>query len=124
MQEYCFEQKFVFSLDVDLIIFCIWFNLVDFVLQQGVRLKQLNFIKLNIYGGLKVNVSVGVSFVCFFDWLQLYSVWDFFIVVDDQDVFLLIIFSFFYFYLQSWWQVFVGGIFGFGIGVGGDNVGL
>lgn len=124
MQEHRFEQKFVFSPDADLTTFRIRLNPVDSALQQGVRPKQLNPIKLNTYGGLKVNASVGVSFVRFFDRPQSYSVRDSFIVADDQDAFLPIISSFFHFYPQSRRQVSVGGTFGLGIGVGGDNAGL
>ncbi|MEQ8706026.1 MAG: hypothetical protein RIC19_19000 [Phaeodactylibacter sp.] len=124
MKEHRFEQKFVFSPDSDLTTFRIKLNPVDSARLQGVRPKTLSPVKLNTYGGLKVNASVGVSFVRFFDRPQSYSVRDSLIVADDQDAFLPIISSFFHFYPQSQRQVSVGGTFGLGIGIGGDNAGL
>lgn len=124
MQEHRFEKKFVLRPDSDLTTLRIKLNPIDSVRGQGVRPKSLNPIVLPSHGGLKVNASVGVSFVRFFDRPQSYSVRDSVIVADDQDAFLPIISSFFHFYPQSRRQVSVGGTFGLGIGIGGDNAGL
>ena len=124
MKAHRFEQKFVFSADADLTTFRIKLNPVDSARIQGIRPQTLNPISLKSHGGLKVNASVGVSFVRFFDRPQSYSVRDTLIVADDQDAFLPIISSFFHFYPQSQRQVSVGGTFGLGISVGGENTGL
>lgn len=124
MQEHRFEKKFVLRPDSDLTTLRIKLNPVDSARGQGVRPQTLNPIALPTHGGLKVNASVGISFVRFFDRPQSYFVRDSVIVADDQDAFLPIISSFFHFYPQSRRQVSVGGTFGLGIGVGGENAGL
>lgn len=124
MQEHRFEKKFVLRPDSDLTTLRIKLNPIDSMRGQGVRPKALNPIALPTHGGLKVNASVGISFVRFFDRPQSYYVRDSMIVADDQDAFLPIISSFFHFYPQSRRQVSVGGTFGLGIGVGGENAGL
>ncbi len=124
MEEHRFAKKFVLMPDSDLTTLRIKLNPVDSALAQGVRPRTLNPVQLKSYGGLKVNASVGISFVQFFDRPQSYFVRDSMIVADDEDAFLPIISSFFHFYPQSRRQVSVGGTFGLGIGVGGENAGL
>ena len=124
MEEHRFEKKFVLKPNSDLTTLRIKLTPVDSARLQGVRPQTLNPVSLTTHGGLKVNASVGVSFVRFFDRPQSYYVRDSMIIADDEDAFSPIISSFFHFYPQSRRQVSVGGTFGLGIGVGGENAGL
>lgn len=77
--------------------------------------KELAPIKVPVYGGMKINVSVGISFARYFNQPQSYFLRDTVILSEDVDEFLPIITSFFHFYPQSAGNVSIGGNFGIGI---------
>ena len=77
--------------------------------------KELAPIKVPVYGGMKINVSVGISFARYFNQPQSYYLRDTVILSEDIDEFLPVITSFFHFYPQSAGNVSVGGNFGIGI---------
>ncbi len=76
--------------------------------------KQLAPIRVPVYGGMKINVSVGISFASFFDQPQSYFLRDTVILSEDVDAFIPVITSFFHFYPQSAGNVSIGGNFGIG----------
>ena len=124
MKEHRFEKQFLVRPETDLTTLKLKLQPIDSSGVAGVRTRSLKPIALETYGGLKVNASLGISFVGYFDRPQDYFLRDSVIVGDDQDAFLPIISSFFHFYPQSKRQVSVGGTFGLGIGIGGDAAGL
>lgn len=77
--------------------------------------KELIPIKVPVYGGMKINVSVGLSFGQFFEQPQSYFLQDTIIGSEDGDSFVPVITSFFHFYPQSAGNVSIGGNFGVGI---------
>jgi hypothetical protein len=77
--------------------------------------KELAPIKVPVYGGMKINVSVGISFARYFNQPQSFYLRDTVILSENVDDFLPIITSFFHFYPQSAGNVSVGGNFGIGI---------
>ena len=77
--------------------------------------KELIPIKVPVYGGMKINVSIGLSFGRYFSQPQNYYLRDTTILSENVDEFLPIITSFFHFYPQSAGNVSIGGNFGIGI---------
>ncbi len=124
MKDHRFERQFLIKPETDITNLKLKLIPTDSARLKGARERSLKPIDLNTYGGLKVNASVGISFTSFFDRPQAYSVRDSLIVGDDEDAFLPVISSFVHFYPQSRRQVSVGGTFGIGLGVGGDDAGL
>lgn len=94
---------------------------VDSADALGARSRQLPSLQVPVYGGFKVNASVGVSFGGFFEQPQAYFIKDSTIVAEDKDKFLPIITSFVHFYPQSAGNVSLGGAFGVGLPLGGEN---
>ncbi len=77
--------------------------------------KELVPIRVPVYGGMKINVSIGLSFSQFFERPQSYFLQDTIIRSEDADGFVPVITSFFHFYPQSAGDVSIGGSFGVGI---------
>ncbi|MCB9294844.1 MAG: hypothetical protein H6559_17230 [Lewinellaceae bacterium] len=94
---------------------------VDSISIPGISTRQLSAVEVPVYGGFKVNASIGVSFGSFFEQPQGYFLRDSLIVSEDKDSYLPIITSFLHFYPQSAGNVSVGGAFGLGLGLGGDS---
>jgi hypothetical protein len=86
--------------------------------------RNLNPIRVAIYGGLKINTSIGISFISFFDRPQTYFVREGRILGDDLDPFSPVVTTFVHFYPEGKRQTVVGGTFGLGIGIGGEGSGL
>lgn len=84
---------------------------------------QVAPIEIPVAGGFKVNASIGISFGQFFDRPQSYFVRDTIIRGEDKDSFFPVISSFFHFYGQSKGTVSLGGSFGIGLPITGDNAG-
>lgn len=78
-------------------------------------------IKVPVYGGLKVNISVGLNFGQFFDTPQDYFLKDTIIASEDSNEFLPMATSFIHFYPQRVSEVSIGGSFGIGVPLGGDD---
>ncbi|MCO6476681.1 MAG: hypothetical protein J5I94_08665 [Phaeodactylibacter sp.] len=85
--------------------------------------RELSTLEVPVYGGFKVNASIGVSFGSFFEQPQGYFLRDGVIVSEDKDSYLPIITSFLHFYPQSAGNVSFGGAFGLGLSLGGDGGG-
>lgn len=76
---------------------------------------QLAPIEIPVFGGLKVNTSIGISFAQFFNRPKSYFLRDSIIRAENSDSFVPILTSFFHFYGQSAGSVSFGGSFGVGI---------
>jgi len=85
---------------------------------------QLAPIKIPVYGGIKINASVGVNFGQYFNKPQTYFLKDSTIVGEDGDSFLPFITSFVHFYPQGRKSVSVGGSLGIGIPLSGAESGF
>jgi hypothetical protein len=94
---------------------------------EAARLKltsnsvQLAPIEVPVYGGFKVNASIGVAFGQPIDRPQSFFVRDSIIRGEDKDSFVPIISSFFHFYGQTANTVSFGGSFGIGLPIGGSS---
>lgn len=93
---------------------------VDSAATLGAKPRELPSLQIPVYGGFRVNASVGISFGSFFERQQAFYVRDSTIVAEDQDKFLPIITSFVHFYPQSAGNISVGGAFGLGFPLGGE----
>ncbi|MEZ4935601.1 MAG: hypothetical protein R2788_26125 [Saprospiraceae bacterium] len=78
-------------------------------------------LKIPVFGGLKINTSIGLSFGKFFDQPYSYFVKDSLIARQEMDQFTPMLTSFFHFYPQSNGQVSVGGSFGIGLPIAGND---
>lgn len=87
----------------------------------GVSTKALAPIAINVYGGLQINASLGLSFGQFFSRPQSYFVRDSIIRTSDKDAFTPFLTSFVHFYPQSRGSASLGGSFGVGIPLGGSS---
>lgn len=85
------------------------------------RVIELPAVKVPVFGGMKINTSIGISFGSFFDQPQSYFVKDSLIAAQSLDQFLPMLTSFFHFYPQSVGLVSVGGSFGIGLPIIGNN---
>jgi len=85
---------------------------------------QLAPIKIPVYGGIKINASVGVNFGQYFNKPQTYFLKDSTIVGEDGDSFLPFITSFVHFYPQGRKSVSLGGSLGIGIPLSGEESGF
>lgn len=106
----------------DLAAFKLEFKLKD-SLEYTRAKKQINVapIKIPVFGNIKINTSIGVSFGQFFERPQSYFVRNAQIQADDLDSFLPMLTSFFHFYSQSPKSTSVGGTLGIGIPLSGPN---
>ena len=94
---------------------------IDSVRIPGLSARQLSTLEVPVYGGFKINASIGVSFGSFFDRPQGYFLRDSLIVSEDRDSYSPIITSFIHFYRQSAGALSVGGAFGIGLSIGNDS---
>lgn len=124
MESHSFSRTYTFTPEQDIHTLHIKLVPTDSAQLQGVSPRALTPLRVPVYGGLKINASVGISFAGFFDRPQAYFSRDGRIVADDLDPFQPIITSFFHFYAQSRKAVCLGGTFGLGIGIGGEGAGL
>ncbi len=124
MKDHQFERSFILEPEGDINKISIKLVPLDSLKSSQVPERNLSEVKVTGYGGIKVNASLGLSFAGFFDRPQDYFLNDGVIVGDDLDPFLPIMTSFFHFYPESRSNLSVGGTFGLGIALGGDNAGL
>lgn len=124
VRDHKFTKQFAIKPETDITNLKLSLQPTDSARLKGVRERSLMPIELNTYGGIKINASLGLSFTSFFDRPQAYGVRDSLIVGDNQDAFLPVISSFIHFYPQSKRQASIGGTFGIGIGIGGEDAGL
>ena len=94
---------------------------IDSIRIPGLSARQLSTLEVPVYGGFKINASLGVSFGSFFDRPQAYFLRDSTIVSEDRDSYSPIITSFIHFYRQSAGTLSVGGAFGIGLSIGNDS---
>ena len=95
-------------------------------LKSGVDAGSASSVKIEpisipVYGGFKINTSVGISFAQFLDPVQDYYIKDGAISENDSDVFLPFITSFMHFYFQGRRPLALGGSLGVGIPLGGST---
>lgn len=88
------------------------------------RMIQLAPIKVPVYGGIKINASVGVNFGQYLASPQTYFLKDSIIVGQNGDSFLPFITSFVHFYPQGRKSVSLGGSLGIGIPLSGAESGF
>lgn len=124
MKEHQFEKTIILTPETDRSDLTITLIPTDSAKTKNLVERTLNPIKIQTYGGLKVNASVGISFASYFERPQNYLVRDGIIIGDDLDAFSPVITSFVHFYGEGKRQTTLGGTFGFGISLGGENSGL
>ncbi len=117
-----FSKTYSSQAEGDIIVFDLKFNLKESAPEtDAVQAIQLAPIKIPVYGGLKMNASVGVNFGQFFDRPKTYFVRDSTIIGQNGDSFLPMITSFMHFYSQGRSGVSFGGSLGLGIPIGGGQ---
>lgn len=124
MKDHRFEKTITLRPEDDLTSVQISLVPIDSVKVEGVSTQELAPLEIEVFGGLKINASVGISFAGFFNRPQDFGVRDGRIFADDLDAFVPVITSFIHFHPQSKRQVSLGGAFGLGIGLGGEGNGL
>ena len=124
MKEHKFEKTYTINSDADLKVLNVTLKPNEKGLASGATTKSLNTIQIPVYGGIKVNASIGLSFASYFDQPEQFFTRDSVILSEELDPFSPIITSFFHFYSQGKRQVTVGGTFGLGVGLGGETGGL
>ena len=97
---------------------------VDSINISGLSTKSVSPIEVKVYGGMKVNASLGLSFGQFFTPPQSYFVRDSLISSSDKDSFTPFLTSFVHFYPQGRREASLGGSFGVGIPLGGTGSSL
>jgi hypothetical protein len=98
------------------------FTLKDSLEYTGAkRLIRVSPIKVPVFGGLKINTSVGLSFGQFFDKPQSYFLREDKIQAQSQDSFLPMLTSFFHFYSQAPKSTSLGGALGIGFPLNGAD---
>jgi len=100
----------------DITTFNINFKLKDTTLAgETERLIETAPIEVPVFGGFKVNASLGISFGQYKDQPQNYFVRDTVILAEDQDNFIPILTSFIHFYGQGSRAISLGGTIGVGL---------
>ena len=94
---------------------------VDSALYLGARSKTLPPIPVKVYGGIRVNTSIGIGFAKYFEQPKDYFVRDSMVFSSNKDAFSPVISTFIHFYSPKPGSISWGGSFGVGIPLGGDN---
>ena len=111
-----FSQTFQTDAKNDEINFNVKLRLKDSLTYSTVNNNvQMAAVTVPVFGGVKVNASIGLSFGQFFDRPQDFFIRDSVIFSEDQDSFYPILTSFLHFYPQSAGVVSVGGSVGIGL---------
>jgi len=118
-----FTYNYVFTPRSDELELSIELSPNEVAKEKGIEGRELPALDFAVYGGIKVNASVGISFGGFFDRPQTYFSREDEIRADDGDLFQPIVTSFIHFYRQGQSAVSLGGSFGLGISIGGENSG-
>ena len=82
---------------------------------------EINPVRIPVYGGFKINTSVGLNFTRFADPPKNYFINDGRIVSQSGDVFTPFVTSYLHFYFQGMKSISWGGSMGIGIPMGGDS---
>ncbi len=82
---------------------------------------EMAAINVPVFGGLKINASVGLSFGQFFSRPQNYYIRDSIILAEEQDAFNPYLTSFIHFYPQSVGMISIGGAVGVGLPMSSDD---
>jgi hypothetical protein len=90
---------------------------------QNLQVLTASPIKVNTFGGLQINASVGISFASYFDAPKDYLVLDGKLFGDELDAFAPIVTSYVHFYGQSKGNVSLAGTLGLGLGLSGNGGG-
>jgi hypothetical protein len=88
---------------------------------QNLPVLTASPIKVNSFGGLQINASVGISFASYFDAPKDYLVLDGKLFGDELDAFAPIVTSYIHFYGQSKGNVSLAGTLGLGLDLGGNG---
>ena len=123
LKDHPFAYTYTFTPEQDEVKLNITLTPNDSAQVKNVKKKAVAPIEFPVYGGIKVNASVGISFGGFFDRPQNYFSRDGQIRAEDGDAFLPIVTSFIHFYRQSQVSVSLGGSFGLGVAIGGETTG-
>lgn len=113
-----FHKTFRHTVTEDELDFSLVFTPVDSFQSAGLTSKSVQPVALNVYGGIQINASIGLSFGQFFEQPQNYFVRDSIIRQSDKDTFTPYITSFIHFYPQSKRGASLGGSFGVGLPIG------
>lgn len=113
-----FHKTFRHTVVEDELDFSLVFSPVDSFQSAGLTSRTVQPVALNVYGGLQINASIGLSFGQFFKQPQNYFVRDSVIRQSDKDTFTPYITSFVHFYPQSRRGSSLGGSFGVGLPIG------
>lgn len=124
IKDHPFTYNYSFTPKADEVKLSITLTPNDSAQVKNIKPKTLAPLELSVYGGIKVNASLGISFGGYFNRPQAYFHRDSIIRADDKDLFQPIITSFIHFYRQSQGSVSFGGSFGLGIALGGESAGL
>ncbi len=118
-----FSQTFRANAESDEMKFDLRLNLKDSVAHAvgGTSEVRMAAINVPVFGGFKINASVGVSFGQFFNRPQNYFVRDSVILTEELDAFTPFLTSFLHFYTQSPRNISIGGSIGVGLPLSGDD---
>ncbi len=94
---------------------------IDSATHLGAYSKQLPPIPVKVYGGIRINTSVGIGFTKYFEAPKDYFVRDSIVLASDKDAFSPVLSTFIHFYSPMPGTISWGGSFGIGIPLGGDN---
>ena len=94
---------------------------IDTTSKLGLSASELSTVEIPVYGGFKINASIGVSFGSYFNTPLSYFLRDSVIISEEKDSFFPIVTSFIHFYNQGAGNVSLGGTFGLGLSLGGDQ---
>ncbi|MBN8677506.1 MAG: hypothetical protein J0M29_04730 [Chitinophagales bacterium] len=94
---------------------------IDSLQDKGINHVELTPVSVNVYGGMRIKASVGLSFGQFFNRPQSYFLRDSIIQSSDKDAFVPVMTSFVHFYAPSRRNVTVAGSFGIGFPLGGGE---
>jgi hypothetical protein len=124
IKSHTFSKTYVTNAESDIMTFDITLKLKDSAPENTVATEVIEMtpIKLSVYGGMKINASVGINFAQFFNKPKSYFIKDSFIVGQNGDSFIPIITSFVHFYQQNKKAVSFGGSLGIGIPIGGEGL--
>lgn len=119
-----FSTTYISTGESDQVVFDVAFELKESVPEGSTaqKLIQLAPIKVPVYGGLKINASVGINFGQYFNRPKSYFVRDSVILGQVGDSFIPMITSFVHVYPQGRGLVALGGSLGIGIPISGEGL--
>ena len=94
---------------------------IDTTSKLGLSTNELSTVEIPVYGGFKINASIGVSFGSYFNTPEGYFLRDSVIKSEEKDSFFPVLTSFIHFYNQGSGNISLGGTFGLGLSIGGEE---